>query len=124
LAPGVTHCGGGPGANVFNGPDNLGGPEDSDHDVFLALRQWVENGVAPTRIIGTKYVNDMPADGVAFTRPMCVYPQLPRYRGTGDTTDASNFICVTDKDDSNGPIIADFGIRETLLGYADLLFFP
>jgi Tannase and feruloyl esterase len=124
LAPGVTHCGGGPGANVFNGPDNLGGPEDSDHDVFLALRQWVEGGVALTRIIGTKYVNDTPADGVAFTRPMCPYPQLARYRGTGDTTDASNFICVTDNNDSNGPIIADFGTRDTLLGYADLLFFP
>jgi feruloyl esterase len=124
LAPGVTHCGGGPGANVFNGPDNLGGPEDSDHDVFLALRQWIENGVAPTRIIGTKYVNDTPADGVAFTRPMCPYPQLARYRGTGDTTDASNFICLTDNNDSNGPIIADFGTRDTLLGYADLLSFP
>jgi feruloyl esterase len=124
LAPGVTHCGGGPGANVFNGPDNLGGPEDSDHDVFLALRQWVENGVAPTRIIGTKYVNNTPANGVAFTRPMCPYPQLAHYRGTGDTTDASNFMCATDNNDSNGPIIADFGTRDTLLGYADLLFFP
>jgi len=124
LAPGVTHCGGGPGANVFNGPDNFGGPEDPDHDVFLALRQWVENGIAPTRIIGTKYVGDNPANGVAFTRPMCVYPQLARYRGVGDTTDASSFVCVTDNNDSNGPIIADFGIRETLLGYANLLFFP
>jgi feruloyl esterase len=124
LAPGVTHCGGGPGANVFNGPDNLGGPEDPNHDVFLALRQWVENGVAPTRIIGTKYVNDTPADGVAFTRPMCPYPQLARYRGTGSTSDASSFICVTDNDDSNGPIIADFGTRNTLLGYAAVLLFP
>jgi feruloyl esterase len=124
LAPGVTHCAGGPGANIFNGPDNLGGPEDSDHDVFLALRQWVENGVAPTRIIGTKYVNDTPTDGVAFTRPMCPYPQFARYRGTGDTTDASSFICIIDNNDSNGSIIADFGIRDTLLGYADLLFFP
>src|SRR5215471_13878694 len=50
MAPGVTHCGGGPGANVFNGPDNLGGPEDTNHDVFLALRQWVEQGTAPARI--------------------------------------------------------------------------
>lgn len=124
LAPGVTHCGGGPGANVFNGPDNLGGPEDPDHDVFLALRQWVENGVAPTSIIGTKYVNDTPADGVAFTRPMCPYPQFPRYRGTGDTTDATNFACVSDESDSNGPIIADFGTFYTLLGYGALTVFP
>jgi len=56
---------------VFNGPDNLGGPEDSNHDVFLALRQWVENGTAPTRIIGTKYVGDNPSNGGAFPRAMC-----------------------------------------------------
>jgi feruloyl esterase len=122
MAPGVTHCAGGPGANVFNGPSNLGGPEDSDHDVFLALRQWVEQGIAPRRIIGTKYVNDSPANGVAFTRPMCPYPQQARYRGVGATTDAANFACVTDEPDSNGPIIADFGKRETILGYAALLF--
>ena len=122
MAPGVTHCGGGPGANVFNGPDNLGGPEDSDHDVFLALRQWVEEGMAPKRIIGTKYVGDNPANGIAFTRPMCPYPQLAQYRGSGATTDAANFVCVGDEVDSNGPIIADFGIRETILGYTALLF--
>ena len=122
MAPGVTHCGGGPGANVFNGPDNLGGPEDSDHDVFLALRQWVEEGIAPKRIIGTKYIGDKPANGVAFTRPMCPYPQRAQYRGSGATTDAANFVCVGDETDSNGPIIADFGKRETILGYAALLF--
>jgi feruloyl esterase len=122
MAPGVTHCGGGPGANVFNGPDNLGGPEDSDHDVFLALRQWVEQGTPPRRIIGTKYVGDNPANGVAFTRPMCPYPQQSRYRGGGVTTDAANFVCITDEVDSNGPIIADFGRRETILGYAALAF--
>jgi len=122
MAPGVTHCGGGPGANVFNGPDNLGGPEDSDHDVFLALRQWVEQGIAPKQIIGTKYVNDNPTNGVSFTRPVCPYPQQARYRGAGATTDATNFACVSDESDRNGPIIADFGLRETILGYAALLF--
>lgn len=122
MAPGMTHCGGGPGANVFNGPDNLGGPEDPDHDVFLALRQWVENGVAPKRVIATKFVNDNPADGVAFTRPMCPYPQHAVYRGAGDTTDAANFVCVTDDVDSSGPIIDRFGRRDTILGYAALLF--
>jgi feruloyl esterase len=70
---------------VFNGPDNLGGPEDSDHDVFLALRQWVEDSMAPKRIIGTKYVGDNPANGIAFTRPMCPYPQRAQYRGSGAT---------------------------------------
>jgi len=90
--------------------------------VFLALRQWVEQGIAPKQIIGTKYVNDNPTNGVSFTRPVCPYPQQARYRGAGATTDATNFACVSDESDRNGPIIADFGLRETILGYAALLF--
>jgi feruloyl esterase len=123
MVPGMTHCAGGPGANVFNGTANLGAPEDPEHDVFLALRQWVENGVAPKQIIATKYVNDNPAHGVAFTRPLCPYPQQARYRGTGDTTEATNFVCVTDESDSNGPILSDYGTRDTLVGYFELTFF-
>jgi feruloyl esterase len=101
MAPGMSHCGGGPGANVFNGDDNLGGPRDSDHDVLSALVRWVEQGDAPDRIIATKFVNDKPAAGVAFTRPLCPYPQLPAYRGTGDTNDAASFVCRADEPDFN-----------------------
>jgi hypothetical protein len=53
---------------------------------------------------------------------MCPYPQRAQYRGSGATTDAANFVCVGDETDSNGPIIADFGRREAILGYAALLF--
>ena len=53
---------------------------------------------------------------------MCPYPQQARYRGAGAMTDATNFACVTDEPDSNGPIIGDFGVRETILGYLALLF--
>jgi feruloyl esterase len=28
-----------------------------------------------------------------ISRPLCPYPQLPRYKGTGDINDASNFVC-------------------------------
>ena len=48
---------------------------------------------------------------------MCPYPQRAQYRGSGATTDAANFVCVGNESDSNGPIIADFGRRETILGY-------
>ena len=34
-----------------------------------------------------------PADGVAFTRPLCPYPQVARYKGTGSVDDAANFVC-------------------------------
>jgi feruloyl esterase len=61
----------------------------------------VEEGDAPQKIIATKFVNDNPAMGVAFTRPICPYPQLPGYRGTGDTNDAASFICRRDEHDFN-----------------------
>jgi feruloyl esterase len=30
---------------------------------------------------------------VDMTRPLCVYPQLATYKGTGSTNDAANFVC-------------------------------
>lgn len=97
MAPGVTHCGGGPGANVFNGPSNLGGPQDPDHDVVRALDRWVTLGIAPEQIIATKFVDDTPSKGVAFTRPLCPFPAEAVYNGKGDPTYASSFACVAAK---------------------------
>lgn len=109
MVPGMNHCAGGPGANVFNGPDNLGGIEDPDHDVVMALDRWVSTGVAPKQIIATKFVDDAPSKGVAFTRPLCPYPEVARYKGKGDPTYATNFACVVeDGHISNGPKIDDF----------------
>jgi feruloyl esterase len=97
LAPGQGHClATGPGPNVFGGADNPGGPADAAHNVLLALQAWVEQGIAPTKVIATKYVNDDPAMGVKMTRPLCVFPQIARYKGTGSTNDAANFTCVDD----------------------------
>ena len=95
MAPGMLHCGGGPGPNNFG----QGAPlADADHDVVKALERWVEHGVAPERIIATKYVNDNPANGIALTRPLCPYPQVAVLGPNGaDTTDAHNFICVDDE---------------------------
>jgi tannase/feruloyl esterase len=72
-APGVGHCGGGVGPQ----PQNL----------FGALVNWVENGVAPATIL---------AQGGAVptrTRPLCPYPTTAIYNGTGSTDDAANFHC-------------------------------
>ena len=105
----MNHCAGGPGANVFNGPANPGGIEDPDHDVVMALDRWVSMGVAPKQIIATKFVDDTPSKGVAFTRPLCPYPEVARYKGTGNPTYAASFACVDDHD-SNGPRLGDFVI--------------
>ena len=72
------------------------------HDLSggLALQQWVEHGVAPEQLIATKYLNDNPASGVAFTRPLCKFPKVAHYAGTGACTDAANWSCVEEQGNS------------------------
>ena len=73
LAPGVLHCRGGAGPDRF--------------DALTAIEDWVEKGIAPASMIATKA--DSP-----LSRPLCPYPQLPRYTGRGDVNDAANFTCA------------------------------
>ena len=73
MVPGMGHCGGGEGPNRF---DSVG-----------SLEQWVEQGKAPERMIAAS------ADGKR-TRPLCPYPQVAKYKGSGSTDDAANFTCV------------------------------
>jgi feruloyl esterase len=104
MAPGMHHCDGGPGPNYFGqqdlsvlgvNPDTFTTPLDPEHNISSALEQWVEQGVAPGPIIGTKFVNEMdPGAGVQMTRPLCPYPQIAAYKGSGDTNDAANFMCT------------------------------
>ncbi|MDB5454319.1 MAG: hypothetical protein JWO33_2897, partial [Caulobacteraceae bacterium] len=58
-------------------------------DVLAALDAWATSGVAPTTLIGTDR-----AEGTAGrTRPLCVYPAWPKYKGSGDPNSASSFAC-------------------------------
>ena len=75
LAPGMGHCGGGEGPNAF---DKVG-----------ALERWVEQGQAPDVLIASHTTGTT----VDRTRPLCPYPQVARYKGTGSIDDASNFVC-------------------------------
>src|SRR4029434_9199503 len=72
---GVAHCGGGAGPQ----PQNL----------FGALVDWVEKGVAPDQI----RAQITTAGGGMRTRPLCPYPQTAIYKGSGSTDDAANFSC-------------------------------
>lgn len=92
--PGMGHCTGGPGANAFGQQGSPAVPADPEHDALLALRRWVEEGVAPEAIVATKYNNNAPSDGVQFTRPLCPYPQTATYKREGDPADAASFACV------------------------------
>jgi feruloyl esterase len=75
MAPGMQHCGGGPGPNQANW--------------MAVLERWRESGVAPDRIEASRVTNNR----VDMTRPLCPYPQLAQYTGVGSTNDAANFVC-------------------------------
>jgi feruloyl esterase len=75
-APGMAHCGGGAGPNTF--------------DALAALEAWVERGTAPDAIPAAHTTNGR----VDRTRPLCAYPAVARYNGTGSIDDAANFSCV------------------------------
>lgn len=91
LAPGMQHCGGGPGPSSFG--QNGVADNDPQHNIGRALEHWVEDGVAPAQIVAAKFKGDNPAGGVERTRPLCPYPQVATYKGSGSTDEASNFVC-------------------------------
>jgi hypothetical protein len=76
-APGMGHCGGGAGPNTF--------------DALAALEAWVENGTAPDSIPASHVTNGQ----VNRTRPLCAYPAVARYNGTGSIDDAASFVCAS-----------------------------
>jgi hypothetical protein len=93
MVPGMEHCGGGPGPNSFG--QLAGGTGDPENKVGAALQRWVEQGIAPERIIATKRKNDEdPTSEVIRTRPLCAYPNVAHYRGKGSTDSAVNFDCA------------------------------
>jgi len=77
MAPGMGHCGGGDGPNTF--------------DSLSAMEQWIEHKNTPDLMIASHTTNGK----VDRTRPLCPYPQVARYKGTGTTDDAANFTCAT-----------------------------
>lgn len=93
LVPGMDHCGGGVGANAFGQVNVPGLSDDRAHNIVRALESWVEQGIAPARITAAKFVEDKPEKGAAFTRPLCVHPTMPSYRGKGDRNAAASFLC-------------------------------
>jgi Tannase and feruloyl esterase len=81
LVPGMHHCGGGPGPNVF--------------DALSPVIFWQDyNGSnIPQNIIATHYVNNDPSQGVDRTMPLCPYPQVATL-GSGAVNVASSWTCA------------------------------
>jgi feruloyl esterase len=76
MVPGMFHCGGGVGTSQF--------------DAATPVVEWVEAGKAPARIEASRVVDGK----VVRTRPLCPYPEVARYRGSGSIDEAANFTCV------------------------------
>ena len=96
MVPGMQHCGGGPGPDIF-GQFGMSPVNDAQHNMYMALEQWVEKGEAPSSVIATKESGGGPSAEAKMTRPLCAYPQAAKYKGTGDTNDAANFVCAAEK---------------------------
>ena len=79
LAPGMGHCGGGPGPNVLQ--------------LRPALEDWVERGVAPAQVVAARFTDNDRSRPAAVTRPLCPYPGVARHRG-GSPNEAASFACT------------------------------
>lgn len=94
MVPGMSHCFDGPGPSDFGGILQVPLPHpDARNDVFDALMEWVEHGIAPEEIIATKFKDNDPKRPVLSTRPLCPYPEEAKWTGHGSTESAANFVC-------------------------------
>ena len=59
-------------------------------DLEGTLDNWVDKGVAPDKMIASHST----AGKVDRTRPVCPYPQVAKYKGSGSIDEAENFSCV------------------------------
>jgi len=72
----MNHCGGGEGPNTFDKMDSISA--------------WVEQGKAPDQIVASHST----AGKIDRTRPLCPYPQVAKYKGSGSIDEAENFVCA------------------------------
>ncbi len=75
MAPGMQHCGGGPGPNQIN--------------YMAIMERWRENHQTPSAIEAYHVSNNR----VDMTRPLCPYPAVATYKGVGSVNDAANWVC-------------------------------
>lgn len=85
MAPGVGHCGGGTGPNIF--------------DPFGAVVNWVEKGIAPESLLASSIIGGQ----VVRAQPLCPYPQVAKYTGRGDINEASSYDCRANYGSSSAP---------------------
>jgi hypothetical protein len=85
MVPGMDHCGGGEGA--------------SNYDTLGTIDAWASSGVAPEQIIARRGGGGAPGAPALppMSRPLCPYPRIAMYKGSGSKDDAANFACMAPK---------------------------
>ena len=76
--PGMGHCMGGAGCDTF---DKLG-----------TIDAWVTRGEAPHRIVAAKVTGGK----IVRTSLICAYPEIAKYKGSGDTGEEASFACAAE----------------------------
>ena len=76
LVSGMGHCGGGPGCDTF--------------EKVSVVDDWVANGKAPEQLLSSKVTGGK----TIRTRPLCAYPAVAKYKGTGSMDEAASFDCA------------------------------
>jgi len=99
MVPGMNHCAGGAGADNFGQSGVVPVSLDPEHDAVVGLMRWVEDGIAPDHFIATTdpqplHAAENPINPATFTRLLCPFPEVARFKGTGDPNSAANFVCV------------------------------
>jgi pimeloyl-ACP methyl ester carboxylesterase len=88
MLPGVAHCAFG------HGPDSV--------DYLAELDRWAETGIAPERMIASKYETPSffapdPTEKPKLTRPVCAWPKVVKYNGSGPVDSAASYSCRASK---------------------------
>jgi len=72
---------------------NYGRPGPSSFDLIGMIENWVEHGTATDNIVASRNNQDLSP----MTRPLCRYPELPKWKGPGSTFDAANFVFIVEE---------------------------
>ncbi|KAF4981027.1 hypothetical protein FZEAL_3079 [Fusarium zealandicum] len=88
---GMAHCRDGSGASLIGGNPETFASYEPDANVLAAIVQWVEKGVAPDYIMGSRKSDSGETD---LQRRHCRYPRRNRYKGKGDPAQADSWECI------------------------------
>ncbi|KAI2464961.1 tannase-domain-containing protein [Annulohypoxylon bovei var. microspora] len=120
--PGMQHCGmtavdapwafGGAtqAAALGNDTYSVPGYTDAQHDVLLALVEWVENGTPIDQVVATTWKTSTdPSSGVLRQRPICTYPDTAAWDGSGNVDDAASWSCGNSSGNGTGQVAHSAG---------------